>query len=158
MKVRFIRSNPQDFIDGLFEVSTQEQLFDQIRRERSLSDDFDIEEAIKITQYKEYVDPRIAFEKTYQIFVIGVGLVGFCDGALKTITPQEKEVAPEGPYYIDPKVEHGCCWSRSIYRPPNAQEIKEGIKNPIRVLECDASDAKFIRNAMNVAWSAKEKK
>lgn len=159
MKVRFVRQTLPEFVASLIEVNTMDELFAAVRKEKSLDEEFGLEEAVKINPYKEYVHPEASFGTNYQIFVVGVGLIGFCDGPLKNLQPiTEKRKAPEGPYRIDARrLEHTCCWSSSIVRPPNESEKKAGITRDVKVLDCDAGNARLIRDALNAYHTLNKK-
>lgn len=148
MKVRFVRDSFVYYIASQISVDTDEQLFDAIRTEKKLAKDFILNaENVKISPAKE---PDTAFDPRYQIYVLQIGLVGYCDGPLKDIQEKNKVPVPEGPYYIDTdRAEHTCCWNSAIVRPPTEQEKKQRINIPVRILECSKADARMIRNALN---------
>lgn len=155
MKVRFVRDSFVYYIASQISVTTEEQLFDAIRTEKKLAPDYILNtENVKISPAKE---PDTAFDPRYQIYVLELGLIGFCDGPLKDIQESKKVLVPEGPYYIDTdRAEHGCCWNSAIVRALTEKEKKSGITLPIRILECSKENARMVRNALNTYHNIQE--
>lgn len=155
MKVRFVRDSFVYYVASQISVTTEEQLYDAIRAEKKLAKDFVLNaENVKISPAKE---SDTAFDPRYQIYVLEVGLIGFCDGPLKNIQESNKVSTPEGPYYIDTDyVEHTCCWNSAIVRPRTEQEKKQGLTRPLRILECTKEEARMIRDALNLYHNIQE--
>lgn len=155
MKVRFRKPKIEDFAASLITVETADELFAAIRRELNLPNEFDVHSALRVRPYKEYVHPEISFDRNVELHLNGYGLIGFCDGLLKTIKPPRKAVAEilKGPFYIDEgRTEHGCCWSSMIMRRSPGNERTNSKEGATLYTECDAANAVFICNALNVAW------
>lgn len=159
MKIRFVRQTLPEFVASLIEVQSLDELYAAIRQEKNLSEDFGLEEALKINPYNEYVAPEASFGRNFQIYVIGIGLIGFCDSTLKALQPSVKKfVAPKGPYRIDNRyLDHTCCYSAAIVREPTEQEKKNGKTSPVKIVDCAAGNARMIRDALNVYHSLNHK-
>ena len=157
MKIRFIRDALTAYLASQIEVDSVAELYAALRKEKNLSEDFDLENKLKISPASEEIhDPALV--PLYQIYVVDVGLLGFSNGPLKDIQEKHKEPIPQGPYRIDTdRAEHKCCWNSAIVRPPNAEEKRLGIKTDVRILECGKEHARLIRDALNAYHTLNKK-